>query len=447
MSSDQRNKWIEAMFWSKEETKSLISLSNVRGAKVGNAAMRSSSASWGSRNNAASAVSRDHNDDNDNGEQSKSNRANHRFHRNEGGDNDNDGDVVLHDDDDGSPSYLPNPSSTDSRSQLLETPSGLYRNKFPSSRRVASGHSGSAPGAVRVAGIDATTINNDDLDHEVHNDTDAGQEEQESVPRQEVITSNITGSDVGRSGNIDLEQPTQPTPLPPVQEEDEDEYLKYKGRKWICLVVVVLIVFLEWVASGILYYAMKGGGDGGNSEPTSSPTNDIVVDDDEANQEIQASPKELQHLIDLLLRPVLELSGNAMVETWMLDPTTPYYETLEWLATSEKSKLQSQHEDNDQNGDAVLSMTVTNELIQRFVLGLLYFSTNGENWIADDNWLLDGSPCLEENGWFGVECSGDSVVHLILRTFFYHVAFCVCPSHISLPSISWHSTCLYRNLS
>jgi hypothetical protein len=57
------------------------------------------------------------------------------------------------------------------------------------------------------------------------------------------------------------------------------------------------------------------------------------------------------------------------------------------------------------------SVLTTQSLIQRYVMVLLYFATEGDLWYTNLEWLSDLSVC----DWFGVACSlGGFVSDLVL---------------------------------
>ena len=48
------------------------------------------------------------------------------------------------------------------------------------------------------------------------------------------------------------------------------------------------------------------------------------------------------------------------------------------------------------------------EMVERYVIALLYFSLNGQNWLQNDGFLSHLHVC----NWFGVTCSNELVVKL-----------------------------------
>ena len=93
----------------------------------------------------------------------------------------------------------------------------------------------------------------------------------------------------------------------------------------------------------------------------------------------------------IALRQTLSLVSQPDL---LQSPTSPQYQTLDWLASKDEMKL---------------SVDAPN-LLQRYVLALVYFSTSGEQWHRDMNWLSDKHEC-EWNGDGGVRsCDEDKQV-------------------------------------
>jgi Leucine-rich repeat (LRR) protein len=84
---------------------------------------------------------------------------------------------------------------------------------------------------------------------------------------------------------------------------------------------------------------------------------------------------------------VTNIFGN---ETF-LDPASPQSQAREWLVS-----------------DSVSVEASVDQVLQRFALVTLYFSTNGATW-APSTWLV-GQEC----GWHGIECNSENIVSLSL---------------------------------
>lgn len=88
----------------------------------------------------------------------------------------------------------------------------------------------------------------------------------------------------------------------------------------------------------------------------------------------------------------LSLTDDGSLTT----PGTPQFEALTTLETTNPDLTP---------GDQVINV----EILQRYVLNTLFFSTNGANWIANEQWTSETHPCGDGTAapWFGVECNAE----------------------------------------
>ena len=90
------------------------------------------------------------------------------------------------------------------------------------------------------------------------------------------------------------------------------------------------------------------------------------------------------------------------------DPATPQYKALRWLSSTDAKRF-----------ELFSSETTSSILIDRFIIVLLYFATNGPNWIRQHNFLKNSSVCewndfdSSGNESLGVMCDGDGSVIMI----------------------------------
>jgi hypothetical protein len=79
------------------------------------------------------------------------------------------------------------------------------------------------------------------------------------------------------------------------------------------------------------------------------------------------------------------------------------YQAVEWLANTDP---------------AALSLSSTSEEIfrNRYALVVLYYSSNGDDWHNNENWLSDTSVC----SWYRVDCSSDVVMSVNLGRLLDH---------------------------
>jgi hypothetical protein len=90
------------------------------------------------------------------------------------------------------------------------------------------------------------------------------------------------------------------------------------------------------------------------------------------------------------------------------DLSSPQYEAFDWMTNNDSTDLQS-----------TLSV---DELVERFVLVLLYFATGGESWEDQAGFLIPfNTHCSWNSGELGVVCNDEgSVVTIDLRKFPIH---------------------------
>jgi hypothetical protein len=54
--------------------------------------------------------------------------------------------------------------------------------------------------------------------------------------------------------------------------------------------------------------------------------------------------------------------------------------------------------------------------VERYLLAVLYYSTNGTDWVDNSGWLSNNSHCLD-NTWYGISCQDDSIVSIELGMY------------------------------
>jgi hypothetical protein len=137
-----------------------------------------------------------------------------------------------------------------------------------------------------------------------------------------------------------------------------------------------------------------------------------------------AAPRDIDRFNEILemFKP---LSGEAVLQ----DPTSPQFRAVEWLTFDDQAQLE----------------TSDDELEQRYLLAVLYFSMTGENWVDSTKFLSGGSSC----DWKGITCdttstsgSRPTVVAIQLGTYYIimytlHFSF---PLQRVLAHISLHNS-------
>merc|ERR1712151_763514 len=85
---------------------------------------------------------------------------------------------------------------------------------------------------------------------------------------------------------------------------------------------------------------------------------------------------------------------NQTEDLPLSNDSSPQSMALKWIIDEDELKMDA----NDEN------------LVQRYVLALLYFSTSGNNWDSSFNWLSEYSEC---EWWDGITCTEDGKVEII----------------------------------
>jgi hypothetical protein len=141
-----------------------------------------------------------------------------------------------------------------------------------------------------------------------------------------------------------------------------------KCKLWYIVLVLVLLVLSVVVAVlGVLLF-------GGDNNPKSKTPATTTSPPTAAPTEVTStSEPTLVNLQDLILSVSLD-DGAALV-----DPLSPQSKALAWL-------------DSNTNLESFDDF----QKIQRFVLAMFYYSTNGDGWLIRDGWLMDEHEC----NWF-----------------------------------------------
>jgi hypothetical protein len=111
--------------------------------------------------------------------------------------------------------------------------------------------------------------------------------------------------------------------------------------------------------------------------------------------------------MDCRLAKIL-LQNGVMDAEALQDDSSPQFRALRWLATEDTALLD-------------LDSTSTVILVERYVLAVLYFATNGEGWEDQQNFLSASSVCEWNNGhaqdyfdFYGAACNGNNLVAALI---------------------------------
>ena len=190
-----------------------------------------------------------------------------------------------------------------------------------------------------------------------------------------------------------------------------------------------------------------GGGDGSN--PTiliSSPSSTIITEypaPTRAPQTIGPTTTKFVRLVNLL-QPILYLDGDA--GNVFDDANTNQYRAIDWLLNSDGSGS------IDVDLTTLIGPAKTIQIIQRYIAVLFYYTTNGENWNEDINFLsTNDHVCKWNNNDVGIFCDAEDndVISKLLFGKFSNVYFfvpltssCVWP-HSLMPPPPLLSTLLF----
>jgi hypothetical protein len=163
-----------------------------------------------------------------------------------------------------------------------------------------------------------------------------------------------------------------------------------------------------------------------SQSPTQSPTQSLAQSQSQFPTQSPAPTActTLDCLAEILLQN--EVSGAEALE----DDSSPQFRALRWLANEDTAVLD-------------LDSTSTVFLIQRYVLAVLYFATNGEGW-EQLKFLPASSVCEWKNGERGVTCNDDDLVVALNLSKAKHEEAIVLISTFYIDSPVYFPFCLNR---
>jgi hypothetical protein len=104
---------------------------------------------------------------------------------------------------------------------------------------------------------------------------------------------------------------------------------------------------------------------------------------------------------------LLLLQNEVSAAEALQDESSPQFQALRWLATEDTAVLD-------------LESTSPVILVERYVIAVLYFATNGEGWVNQCNFLSPASVCAWNNGYArddidfnGAKCNWDDLIVLL----------------------------------
>jgi hypothetical protein len=96
-----------------------------------------------------------------------------------------------------------------------------------------------------------------------------------------------------------------------------------------------------------------------------------------------------QSRFDQLVAILSPISGAATFN----DSSSPQHKAAWWLASTDGLELD-------------FSLEVFDKVVQRYILALLYYALDGDNWTSRKNYVTDSASCL----WGGTSCDAEGLV-------------------------------------
>lgn len=198
-------------------------------------------------------------------------------------------------------------------------------------------------------------------------------------------------------------EPVVPEPEPEPDPPSPDN----GGRKWLIFGVIACIVVAIGGGLGVVF-ALAGGDDDGDdgiimediSEPPSVPPTDVPTEAPSPSpSEVTSVPSSIPSM-----EPTRSRKFRSMLETLMpvsgdllLDESTFQYQAFEWLVFDDPRDLDPE-------------VTTDQTIIDRYVAALLYFATDGENWVEQYDFLsathfCDWNDGTNAAGSLGITCN------------------------------------------
>ena len=194
-------------------------------------------------------------------------------------------------------------------------------------------------------------------------------------------------------------------PITFANEVDLDSKIPLHKRKIFWIISIFLIVAFAAIATGSTLAATKAVEE--NVRITSSPSVASSSAPSTARDGLGIWQRLNDNTFDVDLMMALQIdAGDEELETVMALRETPQFQAANWIVNEDARELQSDD----------------TSLIQRYVLAILYFATQGHRW---DCWLMPNGKehffmnrtFLDENDeceWLGVTCLDGNLYELYL---------------------------------
>jgi hypothetical protein len=226
---------------------------------------------------------------------------------------------------------------------------------------------------VRVSDVENESSSSNEK--EVVQEEDDDEEETHSSPSPQEPITNLNSRDsalpvaslveprpevVERARRLRQQRNAVPIVTAVEQDEVEIEKQKAKQKRLVCGMIVGAIIIMLAIVLGTVFGTRSRNNNNSAStaaEPTPSPT-------------LSTESAAVQMLIESV-----SLDGGASLQ----NETSPQSTALEWLL-----------KDNEGNNATAYENW---RLIQRYALAVLYYSTSGESWLNNENWLTPEHEC------------------------------------------------------
>ena len=145
------------------------------------------------------------------------------------------------------------------------------------------------------------------------------------------------------------------------------------------MILAVIVIVIIAVAVGLVVSSSNNEESGGDGEPTTPPTTQTTSD--------------WEYLRDQLL-------ASSISPNRFSDPLSSQYMALDWLVHEDPAGLDIRETDRS-------------TLFHRYILAVLFFSTNGYDWTEPRGFLSNSSVC----DWTGITCDvTESITEIAIGT-------------------------------
>jgi hypothetical protein len=202
------------------------------------------------------------------------------------------------------------------------------------------------------------------------------------------------------------EQAPEPTPQGEVWMNSVKETGRWgsRSRKEVLVVIGIIVVMILATVCGV-YFAAKNANQTDSAttdsnEPVPNTKIDPVTGKLVSAYELPKKPENIiitdQEELDMIITAIANSNITsekvaiipktvAELGTASLDDADPFIKAAAWLTNVDKTNVQQ-------------------DVIQRFVLAVIFHTTNGGSWKNSTNWLTSSYHC----DWYGVKCCEDT---------------------------------------